>query len=279
MKKILLAVDPNHLNQNTLAFGCYLARLTNSAITGVFLENLEAEKEPVFINNYEASYIEYQLNEDSPQVKEKLKSIKEKMEYFKSYFDNHCIVHHIHEDKGVPVQEIINESRYADLLVIDAEASFSAADTEIPGSFTRKMMTEAECPVVIAPLTFEGVDEIIFAYNGSESCMFAIKQFSDLFPELKDHKITVVEVEEPKEEPALYGNRFKEWMTTRFENIHYVLLSGSTDSQLLSYLLEKRKCFIVMGAYGRNTLSNFFKHSTADIVLKTTAQPIFIAHR
>ena len=33
-----------------------------------------------------------------------------------------------------------------------------------------------------------------------------------------------------------------------------------------------------MGAYGRNDLSQFFKISHADILIKTVTQPIFIAH-
>lgn len=271
-------MDPVHLNLNTLAFGCYLARLTKSGVTGVFLENLEADKEAVVTNDYEGTYVELKLNEESPQVKEKLQTIEQQIQYFKSYFDNHGIINHVHEDKGIPLQEIISETRFSDLLVIDAEAGFDPDKNEIPGQLAKKMLTEAECPVIIAPLTFEGIDEIIFAYNGGQACMFAIKQFADLLPELHDLRVTVLEVDEPGAEPALFGSRFKEWMETRFSNTHYVLLSGSKDNEMLGYLIGKNKTLIVMGAYGRNTFSNFFKHSTADLVLKTTSHPLFISH-
>lgn len=278
MKKILIAVDPIHLNQNTMNFGCYLARLTRSGITGVFIENLEADKEAVITNNYEGTFVEYKIDEGSDRFREKMKQVKEKIDYFKSFFDNHCVINYIHEDKGVPVDEIIQETRYADVLIIDAEAGFSSDRKELPGPFARKMLAESECPVIIAPLSFEGIDEIVFAYNGKRSCMFAIKQFADLFPELQNLRVTVLEVHEQGEEPALYNKKFKEWMETRFSNIHYTLLSGSTETELIGYLIEERKAFIVMGAYGRNALSNFFRHSTANTVLKITSQPIFIAH-
>ena len=39
MEKILLAIDAHNPDKNTLEFACYLARLTKSKITGVFLEN------------------------------------------------------------------------------------------------------------------------------------------------------------------------------------------------------------------------------------------------
>lgn len=278
MKKILIAVDPFHLNPSTLAFGCYLARLTKSSVTGVFLENLEADREAVIVDGNGDTYVDYKINMDSVQVKEKISLIEEKIKFFKSYFDNHCVVSNIHIDKGVPIEEIISETRYSDLLIIDAEAGFSPDNKSVPGSFARKMLTETECPVVIAPQSFEGVDEIIFAYNGSLSCMNAIKHFADIFPELNDLRITVLEIYEQEDEPALFGKQLKEWMEARYSDIHYVLLSGPKESQLLSYLLQKHKSFIVMGAYGRNALSSFFRRSTGDIVVKTSSQPIFIAH-
>lgn len=278
MKKILIAVDPIHLNQSTLAFGLYLARLTRSRITGVFLENLEAERKPVISSSgYDSVFIEYQPDENAESVKARIKSMEQHIQYFKSYYENHGIVCSIHEDKGVPIEEIIYESRYADLLVIDAESDFTETPG-VPGSFARKMMTEAECPVIIAPQTFQGVHDIIFAYNSSKSCMHAIKQFADLLPELENLKITVLEIHQPGQDPFLHNDKFKEWLETRFSDIHYLFLSGQTETELINFLLDKDKSFIIMGAYGRNALSNFFKRSTADIVLKTCSQPIFIAH-
>jgi len=46
MKKILLAIDAEKLDQKSLGFGCYLAQLTGSPLTGVFLENVHSENAP-----------------------------------------------------------------------------------------------------------------------------------------------------------------------------------------------------------------------------------------
>ena len=40
MKKIILAVDAVNLNTHTIDFACYLAKLTRSKLTGIFLENM-----------------------------------------------------------------------------------------------------------------------------------------------------------------------------------------------------------------------------------------------
>ncbi len=35
---------------------------------------------------------------------------------------------------------------------------------------------------------------------------------------------------------------------------------------------------VVMGAYGRNMLSRFFRQSHADLLIKTLAYPVFSTH-
>ena len=278
MKKILLAVDPTHLNTSTLAFGSFLSRLTRSKITGVFLENLEADKKPVISNAYDGTYFQYEAKEDSEAYQTKLKLIKDKIRQFKDYYENHGVVCSVHEDKGVPVAEIIEETRYADLMIVDAETNFEEKAESIPTSFVKRMLAEAECPVVIAPFDFDGVEEIVFAYNGSKSCMYAIKEFADLFPQLEDKRLTVVEVNQFPGSASIDLDKFKEWLQTRYSNVHFKSLTGQTDTELLGYLLEKRKIFIVMGAFGRSAVSTFFKRSAANILLKVITQPIFIAH-
>jgi hypothetical protein len=52
---------------------------------------------------------------------------------------------------------------------------------------------------VLAPAEFTGIDEIIFCYDASKSAVFAIKQFSYLFPEFSTKKLTVLEVEHETE--------------------------------------------------------------------------------
>src|SRR5579872_3425005 len=44
MHKILLALDAHQLKTNAIDFSCYLARLTRSRLTGVFLEDVLADR-------------------------------------------------------------------------------------------------------------------------------------------------------------------------------------------------------------------------------------------
>lgn len=178
----------------------------------------------------------------------------------------------------MPARELIEESRFADVLVVDIEISFNKRYDVTPTEFVRDILEKAECPVIIASERFEAIDEIIFTYNGSTSSVFAIKQFTYLFPQLHNKKTSVIQFNEAGkwQDPDKY--KFKEWLKEHYTNFHFEALKGKADTILFDYLFKRKNMFLVMGAYGRNALSQFFKSSQAYILIKTLTQPIFITH-
>jgi len=73
-------------------------------------------------------------------------------------------------------------------------------------------------------------------------------------------------------------HKFSEWLKEHYTDLHFEALKGETDNKLFDYVFGRENMFLVMGAYGRNALSLFFKRSHADLLIKTVTQPIFIAH-
>ncbi len=64
--------------------------------------------------------------------------------------------------------------------------------------------------MILAPLSFEGIDEILFAYDGGKSALFSIRQFTSLFPELTDKKIIVLQVNEhAADDPVIERRKYK----------------------------------------------------------------------
>jgi hypothetical protein len=278
MEKILLAIDAINLDTNSLEFACYVAKLSKSKITGVFLENLMSEERPVLKQVHGMAYMDWVVDEKSDEHKAKLELIEKNISLFKEACINREVNYSLHRDRGVPALELIEESRFADMVVVDAQTSFNKRYEGSPTEFVKDILKNAECPVVIAPYNFETIDEIIFTYNGSSSSVFAIKQFTYLFPQLHNKKISILQVNAEGEwkDPDKY--KFKEWLKDHYTDLHFEALKGDTDAKLVDCLLNRKNAFLVMGAYGRNALSHFFKRSHADLLIKTVTQPIFIAH-
>lgn len=278
MEKILLAIDAINLDTTSLEFVIYLARLTNSKITGVFLENLVAEERPVLSKMQGMTFGDWEADENSVERRFKMELIEKNIKIFKEECINRGVSFGLHRDRGVPVRELIEESRFADILVIDAETSFNRRYEGTPTEFVRDILNKAECPVVIAPESLESIYEIIFTYNESPTSVFAIKQFTYLFPQFSNKMVSIIQVNESGEwkDPDKY--KFKEWLKEHYTNLNFEMVKGKIDDNLFDHLFKRKNIFLVMGAYGRTEVSQFFKHSHADLLIKTVTQPIFIAH-
>ena len=274
MEKILLAIDASYVNINTLDFACYMASLTRSKLTGVFLENTLEDMAPAGGLAYGDPFTGMVLT----GIEQKRSMCADNIAIFKETCVKKNISYNIHHDRNIPLREIIKESRFADLLILDAKTSFITNGEEAPTGFVKKVLMAAECPVIVAPECFTGIDEIVFAYDGSPSAVFAIKQFTYLFPGLDEKKVTLLQINEFESHAVEERHQITEWLKSHYSVINIVTLNGRLKSALFGYLMGKTNLMVVMGAFGRSAVSHFFKSSSAEPVIKAINLPVFIAH-
>ena len=281
MEKILLAVEGNQQSAYAIDFACYLAKLTGSRLTGVFLEG-DPDGEGQEVMRGEGREL---LHLDGPAIAGctlvKMPCgdpVIQQMDRFREACLSREVTARVHRDRGVPFEEMILESRFSDLIVIDPETSFQKGERASGGHFIQEVLPAAECPVVVSPYRFERMDEVIFAYDGSASSVYAIKQFTYLFPMFKNKKAVMVNVNREERSAMVEQFKMKEWLSAHYQDVSFVILNGSASDELLGYLLGKKDAIAVLGAYGRGILSRFLKPSHASLLLRTINLPVFIAH-
>jgi nucleotide-binding universal stress UspA family protein len=280
MEKILLAVNGQQINSGTIDFACYMALLTKSKLTALFIKDKEFELPTA--GDHKKVYHE----DDSTLLKES-KAISRNMDESLKFFLGACerrgvkadilIRGEVYGDKRSPVKETIDESRFADLLIVDPGTSFKNKAEALPTEFVKEVIAASECAVVIAPALFNGVDEIVFCYDGGRSSVFAMKRFTYLFPQLSNKNVILLEVDNQVgivEQKA----KISAWLQGHYRQVHFQQLQGQPDEGLLRYFLMKKNLFIVIGAYGRSLISNFLKKSSADLLMRVIDLPIFISH-
>ena len=107
-------------------------------------------------------------------------------------------------------------------------------------------MASAECPVFLAPDEFEYADEIVFCYDGSASSVFAIKQFTYLFPELRSKKVMLLQVNKrANEEFDEEHRRVMDLLRAHYPSVAYHGLKGDVKDELLThffYDIKKDNC-------------------------------------
>lgn len=269
MEKILVALNAGDINSQSVEFGCYLAELTHSAIAAVLLsDNTVSVNHPAPVSGLQPEFSfserqdEFALNAGELYKQCAQKGIR-------------CSIHANNDD---PLSELINESRFADVIVIDAALTTSAFDGR-PSRFVNRLLKDADCPVIIAPENFQPVSEIVFTYNDSRSAIYAIKQFTYLFPALTDMKATVLYINDSGKWNDAQKNKLQTWMQNHYSVIGYETLSGNVDDRMFEYLRSRRNIFLVMGGYGRSSLSRILDDSTTELMVRLLSCPVFIAHQ
>jgi hypothetical protein len=275
MKKILLALDADHVDTELIHFACNIATLSHSTLTGYFL--CEPREEDSVVNMaFGMPYVETIVTQ-GPTVTE-----QKQLAYIQQ-FERTCAVRGIrcqvlNNSARFAAEAIIEESRFADLVIVQATMSFEKKLEESPTTLVKQILAEAECPVLVAPLSQAGIEEIVFAYDGSRSAVFAIKQFTYLFPELADKKAIVLQVNKDDSLPVTDKEKLGKWLRMHYSGIGFNVVQGSPSEELYAHLLGKQNTIVVMGAFGRGWLSELFKPATAGLLLKTINLPFFITH-
>jgi hypothetical protein len=122
------------------------------------------------------------------------------------------------------------------------------------------------------------IKELFFTYNGGYSSVYAIRQFTLLFPSLRDRKVTVLFVAENDDEGIVHKRYIKEYLRSHYEQVEFKIMNGNPSAAILSHLYKQRACLATFGAYGRSRFSQFFKKSKAEGILKLLDMPVFITH-
>jgi hypothetical protein len=107
MEKILLAIDATDPDRRALEFACYLARLTKSKITGIFLENLVEDERLVLKQVRGKAFMELELDEESEEYKIKAELIEKNIALFKEACSTREVSYKVHRDRGEPVRELL----------------------------------------------------------------------------------------------------------------------------------------------------------------------------
>lgn len=275
MKRILYVANALKPNAGRLEFTLYICRLIDAGLKTLFYIDKEEEVADASWVKEAAMHAEIPDNFKIGTLKEQL--CERHMHEFKVKCEREGISCSIHTAEKNYLQEILLESRYADLVLLDVALAFTPGHITIPTPLAEDILRGAECPVIALPEVFNKIDELVVTYDGRISSMYAIRQFTYLFPQFKDVRVAVISI---NPEVVIPEERYKflEWMHDHYSDINYFAVDGDERKGLLEILLQQKDVFILMGAYGRSRFSTYLHPSHADSVLRMSGQPVFMVH-
>lgn len=204
--------------------------------------------------------------------------IAENINYFRGYCDRHGIEYSIHpESDNAPIDELLEESRFSDLMVIGMNSFFGKTDEALHDEYMHKILHYSECPVFLIPDDYYLPTEIFLSYDGSATAMYAIRQFCHLLPEMHQRKVTLVYAGLKQDLP--HKELVEEYLRHYFTDLNLHHLDIDAKVYFSTWINDKEYALVVAGAFGRSGVSQAIKSSFLSDVLRAHKVPMFIAHK
>lgn len=278
MKKFVAAFDSLSFSDGTMEYAIHLATHCRAYLVGVFLEDFTRHSYGLAeLSQYSGEDFDTQidiLDTKDDQLRD------ENIEKFKEACRNSGLSFAVHRDRNIALQELLQESIYADLLIIRNTETMTRYKEEAPTRFLRDLLNEVQCPVMVVPEDFRPFEKTVILYDGDPSSVHAAKTYSYLLDGFYDTDVEVVTAKVPDEENYIPNARLiKEFSQRHFPQATYVVLKGHAEDAIGAYLMRNRESsLVVLGAYQRSRLSRFFRPSMADYLMRHLAVPLLIAH-
>src|SRR4051812_26315706 len=221
MKKILFICDGKNFSKEAFEFVKSLYEKEQFLLTGAFFHSINYGL--VIPNTFAPDagpYISYTEEENDAF----LEGIKE----FKELCEKHNIEYRVHEESDTwKISDIEKESRFSDLMIVSSSLYFSDVSESEANSVLQQTLHCSECPVMVIPDTIKPIEEIVFAYDGKEDSVHALKQFTYLFPEYCKLETTVVTFDNDPDKEIPHLEYIQEFASRHFNLLSFEHLNFS----------------------------------------------------
>lgn len=274
MKKLILALDGKHFPHGAFEFIKNINNQSKILLAGVFLSPVDYSKVLAFTGMEGVAIMPDWLmrNDDDVIVSKNVKA-----------FEDACIAegieYRIHKDTNMmAIASLIEETRFADALLVSSDLFYENVQKDQPNFYLEEVLKKSECPVMLVPEEYKEPAQTILAYDGNESSVFAIKQFSYVFPELAKNETILLSIADQHEELPEYS-MISELVSRHYPNLKILSLPLGNRNEFAKWIKNQPASHIVMGSFSRSLFSQLFKRSFANAVIHDIKMPIFISHK
>ncbi len=273
MKKILLAFDGTHFSTGAFEFARQLNELEPVLVTGAFLPQALAANLWSYADGMSGPmFIPLVEGRDTEVMQENIAK-------FETLCQKHGIEYRVHEDLfDFALPELKQETRFADVLIIGSEVFYENLGGKL-NEYLQDVLHGSECPVLVVPEKYDFPETIILSYDGSESSVYAIKQFAYLFPELSKKPTLLVYAHEDGKNEFPKQSNIEELAARHYSDLTLMKLDMPPKKYFGTWMENRRSALLVSGSFGRSGVSQLIKKSFISDVIADHRLPVFTTHR
>lgn len=274
MKKIIIAFDNLSFSESALDFAVKLNETEQILLVGAFLPQSAISALWSYAETVPVGMLMPLMEQEN------LNEVKKHIDIFSRVCENNNIDFRIHEDfNDFSIQELIRESRFADLVIIGGDGFYQKAADKVPNAFVKDVLHRVECPVLLFPEKALFPENILLAYDGSADSVLAIKSFAYLFNKLISKPAHLVYANNKDDQEFPEKMNIEELVTQHFLDIKITHQAFDPKKFMATWAENIYAPILVAGAYGRSGLSRLFSPSIMNEIITDQKIPLFIAHR
>lgn len=271
MKKALLVMNGTFVSQHLLGSSVALAKSTQATLHAWFLihDSSIGEMDYAFPNDLRLTENKFTGKSIAQEDEELLRA---NIQLFEDACREQGVSYVLEPEHYISIKNFLHHTAFADFLMADARATidqFALSD----------LLADAHCPVFLLSAETKSIRRIVFAYDGSYSSLYAMKQFAALFPEWKHAETHVLYATEGDRKGLPFEKELDSWLSVHYPQARRHVLRGRISKELVQFIgRESTDTVVVTGAYGRSGLSRLVHKSLADQLVDQAQAALFVVH-
>ncbi len=280
--KILVALDGSENSQIASEYAFALARTLGAKLVGQHVVDprlVDLFLEPGFAN--ELGFL--QTSEASGKVFSALRKIgKVVLDLFENESKNHGLKTKVFLDEGNVVAEIMRYSRDFDLLIMGHRGKHQnlLPGQIVIGSVAERVILGADIPVLITVQPFSQIEQILVAYDGSESSRGALLM-AEQFAKKMDRKLKAILVAPSGiNQSTMYAlvEDGQSYLREKWSEDVFVIKHGSAAGTIADFA-QSMHSLLVIGSYGfRDPEDNVLGTTTTKVIRETRTSVLIYKH-
>lgn len=254
IKRILVPLDRSRYTSAAVETACAIAKAHHAELEGIVVSPILTTSEM-----------------------EKLRD--ETLATFRRLCDPHRIIHKESRKNGLLGEEILEEARTFDLIVMGLRTHYHLTNPDTEGKTLTRLLSATSTPILAVPsgdpLLFE---RVVIAYDGSVPAARALREFARIARQLDDPEVTIVCCDPLLTRSEALVTEAREYLKAySFGRIETATCVDGLHEFVTENYLEEAD-LVVAGIHSKSTLREFFVGSFTNSLIEQGQTALLLAH-
>ena len=275
-KSILVALDGSQHSEAAFQYALWLAERLRATLIGLHVIDI-VSIEGSFFHDVSGSLGFEPYLDFSVKMRE---ALQERGRVLLEGFVQRCRERRIPCDTALPMgviaNEICDQARTADLVVLGHRGVNEQFSSGLLGSTTESVTRKSPKPVLVSPMHFREIRRPVLAYDGSQRASAAMHAAAELASAL-GLPLTVVYAAREGANGGKVLDEARRYLQSYDLELTCETVTGPPHQKIGDLIRERGHDLLFIGAYGHSRIIEMVLGSTTEYLLRNSPCPVFLA--